>query len=89
MMTEVDLGELVRQVRRMADLSQEAVADKANVALSAVRSLEAGKGSSVKTLLAVLNALDRGHLALYLPGGSDYMPTYDEIVKSFKGGKNA
>lgn len=53
------VGRSVRELRLQADLTQAELAERANVSLSSVRHLEAGKGSSLSTLLRVVRALDR------------------------------
>jgi transcriptional regulator with XRE-family HTH domain len=53
------LGEDVRRLRRRRRLTQIELADRANVSLSAVKYLEAGKGSSLATVVRVARALDR------------------------------
>lgn len=54
---EADLGRLVRGERLRLGLDQRDVAARAGVGLSALRRLEAGQGTTVRTLLAVLAAL--------------------------------
>jgi transcriptional regulator with XRE-family HTH domain len=56
---EKRLGEQIRALRVAARLEQRVLAEAANVSLGAVRNLETGRGSSTKTLVAVLRALDR------------------------------
>lgn len=56
---EAALGRDVRALRRSASLTQQEVADRANLSLGAVKNLEAGRGSSVRTLVRVLRVLDR------------------------------
>lgn len=53
----VVLGERLRDLRLQRSWSQAALADRANVSLSALQSLEAGAGSSLVTLARVLTAL--------------------------------
>lgn len=53
------IGEQVRDARIAADLDQRRLAELANVSLAAVSNLERGKGSSLKTLVAVIRALGR------------------------------
>jgi transcriptional regulator with XRE-family HTH domain len=55
---ESELGQRLRSARKGARLSQAALATRANVSLSAVKSLEAGRGSSLKTFICVVRALD-------------------------------
>jgi transcriptional regulator with XRE-family HTH domain len=52
------LGEQVRQLRISKDLSQISAAEKAGISERAMKDLEAGRGSTVETLLRVLKALD-------------------------------
>lgn len=52
-----ELGGRIRNLRIRQSVTQREVADKANVALRAVMSLELGTGSSVSTLVRVLKAL--------------------------------
>jgi transcriptional regulator with XRE-family HTH domain len=56
---EQRVGGAVRELRQRADLTQAELAARANVSLSSVRYLEAGKGSSLATLVRVVRALDR------------------------------
>lgn len=56
---EERLGQNLRATRIAQDLSQRELADRANVSLGAVRTLETGRGSTVTTLVKVLRALDR------------------------------
>lgn len=53
------LGEQCRAARIRAALDQVQLARLAGIALSAVKHLEGGKGSSVKTLIKALRALKR------------------------------
>lgn len=52
------LGSAVRALRISHDLTQAELADRANVTRKTLSGLESGSGSSVETLLRVLNALD-------------------------------
>jgi transcriptional regulator with XRE-family HTH domain len=56
---EAQVGNAVRQLRIARGYDQIELADRANVSRSAVQSLERGTGSRLRTLLAVLRALDR------------------------------
>ena len=51
------LGEQLRALRIRAELDQVQLAALAGVGLSAVKSLESGKGSTLKTLVRVVRAL--------------------------------
>lgn len=52
-----DLGARLRELRLAQDYTQASVADKAGISLRALRELEAGRGSTVLTLVRVLKAL--------------------------------
>lgn len=56
---ESDLGGQVRTLRLRKNLRQDLLAERAGVALSALKNLESGKGAALKTFLKVLRALDR------------------------------
>lgn len=56
---EAELGEQLRKLRLHRNLEQAAVAEQAGVSVRALRNLEGGKGSTVRTLLAVLRAMGR------------------------------
>ncbi|MCL4445559.1 MAG: helix-turn-helix domain-containing protein [Actinobacteria bacterium] len=53
------VGEQVREARIAADLDQERLAALADLSVGALSNLERGKGSSLKTLVAVVRALGR------------------------------
>ena len=55
---QVLLGEQLRQLRISKNLNQIATAEKAGISEKALRNLEAGRGSTVETLLRVLKALE-------------------------------
>ncbi|MBK5237890.1 MAG: helix-turn-helix domain-containing protein [Actinomycetales bacterium] len=59
---EQSIGAAIRRLRIDAGLDQEALADRANVSRSSVQALEGGKGTRLRTLLAVLRALGRNDL---------------------------
>lgn len=56
---QAQLGDHLRRLRLARDLDQLTLADKAGISEKALRNLEAGRGSSLSTLLQVLRALDR------------------------------
>ena len=55
---EIYVGEKLRTLRIDNSLDQQELASKANISVGAIKNLEGGKGSSLKTLLLVLRALD-------------------------------
>ena len=52
------LGEQLQSLRLAKNLDQRTTAEKAGISEKALRNLEAGRGSSVESLLRVLKALD-------------------------------
>lgn len=54
---EVDLGQQLRAARLRRNLTQEELAARADVSRTAVRALERGSGSTVRTLVRLLKAL--------------------------------
>lgn len=56
---EAALGEKLKSLRLSRNLDQKTLADRAGLSVRALRSLEAGQGSTVKTLVGVLRALGR------------------------------
>lgn len=52
------LGKQLRELRIAKNLDQITTAEKAGISEKALRNLEAGRGSSVETLVRVLKALD-------------------------------
>lgn len=56
---EVEVGARVRELRMLMGVTQADLAKQANVAVGAVASLERGRGSTLKTFIAVTRALDR------------------------------
>ena len=53
------VGEQVRAARVAADIDQMSLASLAGLSVGAIKNLEGGKGSSLKTLIRVLRSLDR------------------------------
>lgn len=53
------LGQQVRNLRILRDLTQSELAERAGVALNAVKRLESGQTSTTKSLIKVLKALNR------------------------------
>ena len=56
---EAELGRQLRSLRLRLDLDQRTLAERAGVALNVVKNLEAGKGSTLSSLIRVLRALGR------------------------------
>jgi len=53
-----ELGRRIRQLRLSRNIDQRTVAEKAGITRTALQNLEAGRGSSVQTLLRTLKALN-------------------------------
>ena len=53
------LGEQIRAMRIRSNQEQTELAERAGVSLGALKNLEGGKGSSLKTLIKVARALER------------------------------
>jgi transcriptional regulator with XRE-family HTH domain len=56
---EMELGRQIRSLRLRADLDQRQVAERAAVALNAVKNLESGRGATLRSLIQVLRVLNR------------------------------
>jgi transcriptional regulator with XRE-family HTH domain len=56
---EALLGEQVRALRLQKNIDRATLAKRAGVSLRAVRNLEGGEGSTVRTLVSVVRALGR------------------------------
>lgn len=56
---EVELGLEIRRMRLRQDRTQRELADDANISMSALKNLETGRGSGVRTLILVARALGR------------------------------
>ena len=56
---EVELGRQLRVLRLRLNLNHQQLAERAGIALNVVKNLEAGKGSTVRSLAQVLRVLDR------------------------------
>jgi len=56
---EASFGRQIKALRLRKNLHQIDLAGQAGIALGALKNLELGKGSTVKTLIKVLRALDR------------------------------
>lgn len=56
---EVALGEKLRKLRLTYNYDQKSLAERAGVSVRALRNLEGGQGSTVKTLVSIVRALGR------------------------------
>ena len=56
---EAELGQHVRALRLRQNIDQRQLAERAGIALNAVKNLESGKGATVRSLVSVLRALNR------------------------------
>jgi transcriptional regulator with XRE-family HTH domain len=56
---EALLGEQIKRLRIARDIDQISLASQANISVGAIKNLEGGKGSSLKTLILVLRALNQ------------------------------
>ena len=56
---EAEFGRHLRDLRLRQNIDQRQLAERADVALNAVKRLEAGKGATVTSLIKVLRALGR------------------------------
>ena len=56
---EAELGQAFRRLRLDSGYNQAQLASRANTSRSAVQALERGAGTRLRTMLAVLRALDR------------------------------
>ena len=55
---QLELGRRLKRLRLSKNLDQRTTAEKAGIARAALQNLEAGRGSSVKTLVRTLKALN-------------------------------
>jgi transcriptional regulator with XRE-family HTH domain len=53
------VGAQIRTLRQSAGLTQKALAERANISLSSLQSLELGRGSSLTTVAKVVRSLGR------------------------------
>jgi len=56
---ELELGDNLKRLRLNKNCDQKTLAARAGISVRALRNLEAGQGSSLKTLLSVVRALGR------------------------------
>jgi len=72
---EGSLGADVRRLRLARRYTQNELAERANVSLSALKNLEAGRGSSLATVVRVAKALDRTEwLSSFAPAEPSFSP---------------
>jgi len=55
---QIELGKRLRRLRLQRNIDQRTLAEKAGVVLTALQKLEAGRGSTVRTLVLTLKALN-------------------------------
>ena len=56
---EAELGKQIRSLRLRLDLDQKQLAERAGIALNAVKNLESGKGATLRSLIQALRILNR------------------------------
>jgi transcriptional regulator with XRE-family HTH domain len=56
---EEHVGTQIRRLRQSGRLTQKVLANRANVSLSSLQSLELGRGSTLTTVVKVMRSLDR------------------------------
>lgn len=56
---ESQLGENVKELRLQKNIDRQTLCEHAGVSMNALRHLEGGQGSTVKTLIRIVRALDR------------------------------
>ena len=56
---EAQLGRQIRALRLRQNLDQQQLAERAGIALNAVKNLEGGKGTTLRSLAQALRVLDR------------------------------
>lgn len=56
---EAELGRQIRALRLRKDLDQQQLAERAGIALNAVKNIESGKGATLHSLIQTLRVLDR------------------------------
>jgi len=56
---EQEIGQQLRRLRLLRNIDQRTLAQRANVAVNAIKNLEHGKGATLKSLIRVLKVLDR------------------------------
>jgi transcriptional regulator with XRE-family HTH domain len=71
---EARVGEQIRALRLDASLDQATLAALADVSLSALKNLENGRGSTLRTLIRILRALGRDEWLTTLAPGPTISP---------------
>ena len=72
---EKKIGETIRRLRIRKGLPLEDVAARASVSPISVRALELGRGSTLSTVLKVLNAIDEvGFILSWVEGSNEISP---------------
>lgn len=56
---EAALGANLKSLRLDLNIDQKTVAERAGISIGALKNLENGRGSTVRTLVSILRALDR------------------------------
>ena len=56
---EGELGRQIRTLRLRQNLDQQQLAERAGIALNAVKNLESGKGSTLRSMIQALRVLDK------------------------------
>jgi transcriptional regulator with XRE-family HTH domain len=56
---EAELGRQIRTLRLRQNLDQQQLAERAGIALNAVKNLESGKGATLRSLIQTLRVLNR------------------------------
>ena len=56
---EAELGKQIRTLRLRLDLDQKQLAERAGIALNAVKNLESGKGATLRSLIHALRILNK------------------------------
>jgi transcriptional regulator with XRE-family HTH domain len=56
---EAELGRQIRTLRLRQNLDQQQLAERAGIALNAVKNLESGKGSTLRSMIQALRVLNR------------------------------
>jgi len=91
---EQALGAQLRRARLRQDIDQITLAERASVAVGALRNLEAGNGARLTTLMRVLRALDLEHWIHTLEpepelGPLDRLRGLDRIVEPKRASRKA